>query len=230
MITYIIIAISVVFVLLLCFALAIASFSTENYIENLKELNNSFNSFAISTQQYVEMINKKYFYNKIKTEKCEQYKDHYSRGKIVLSDETLSSNSLASLSVVSHELGHAKQDFDGKKLEKHWRLRNTGKLFGYFFSPLLIGGIALCLLFLFSIIKTDIVLYIGFALAGSAFLIFIFALILKYNEIKIEKDNSITINGERTKDFWDGRIPFKKRPLRLKIRNICGDESTFVIN
>ena len=44
-------------------------------------------------------------------------------------------------------------------------------------------------------------------------------------EIKIEKDNYATINGVKTKEFWNGKIPFKNKPLRMKIRNICGDES-----
>lgn len=44
-------------------------------------------------------------------------------------------------------------------------------------------------------------------------------------EIKVEKDNFVTINGVKTKEFWNGKIPFDKKPLRIKIRNICGDES-----
>ena len=44
-------------------------------------------------------------------------------------------------------------------------------------------------------------------------------------EIKVEKDSYATINGVKTKEFWNGKIPFEKKPLRLKVRNICGDES-----
>lgn len=49
-------------------------------------------------------------------------------------------------------------------------------------------------------------------------------------EIKIEKDNRITVNGNKTSDFWDGTISSEKKPLRAKIRNICGDESIFQLN
>lgn len=28
----------------------------------------------------------------------------------------------------------------------------------------------------------------------------------------------------KTKKFWDGKIKCKKKPLRMKIRNIAGDE------
>lgn len=45
------------------------------------------------------------------------------------------------------------------------------------------------------------------------------------SEIKIEKDSTITINGRKTSDFWDGTIHSDTKPLRMKIRNICGDET-----
>ena len=45
------------------------------------------------------------------------------------------------------------------------------------------------------------------------------------SEIKVEKNNYVTINGEKTKTYWDGKIAFTKKPLRMKIRNICGDET-----
>ena len=50
------------------------------------------------------------------------------------------------------------------------------------------------------------------------------------SEIKIDKLGYISINGKKTKDFWDGKITSNKKPLRLKIRNIAGDESIILIN
>ncbi len=50
------------------------------------------------------------------------------------------------------------------------------------------------------------------------------------SEIKIEKDSTITINGRKTSDFWDGTIHADTKPLRLKLRNICGDETIIKIN
>lgn len=50
------------------------------------------------------------------------------------------------------------------------------------------------------------------------------------SEIKIDKNGYVTRNGERSKDFWDGRIRSDKKPLRIKIRNICGDETVFDIS
>ena len=49
------------------------------------------------------------------------------------------------------------------------------------------------------------------------------------SEIKIEKNSTIAINGHKTSDFWDGTIHSDTKPLRMKIRNICGDETIKVI-
>ena len=46
-------------------------------------------------------------------------------------------------------------------------------------------------------------------------------------EIKIDKNGYISINGTKTKNFWDATIRIEKKPLRLKIRNICGDETVW---
>lgn len=46
-------------------------------------------------------------------------------------------------------------------------------------------------------------------------------------EIKIDKKGYIILNGTKTKQFWDGKIRTAKPPLRLKIRNICGDETVW---
>ena len=45
------------------------------------------------------------------------------------------------------------------------------------------------------------------------------------SEIKIDKLGYVIVNGAKTKEFWDGTIKCEKKPLRIKIRNICGDES-----
>lgn len=49
------------------------------------------------------------------------------------------------------------------------------------------------------------------------------------SEIKIDKNGFIIVNGNKTKEFWDGRIRCEKKPLRLKIRNICGDETLWEV-
>ena len=49
------------------------------------------------------------------------------------------------------------------------------------------------------------------------------------SEIKIDKLGYVIRNGVKTKDFWDGTITSERKPLRLKIRNICGDETVWEI-
>ncbi len=49
------------------------------------------------------------------------------------------------------------------------------------------------------------------------------------SEIKIDKNGFVVVNGNKTKDFWDGKIRCEQKPLRLKIRNICGDETVWDI-
>jgi adenine-specific DNA-methyltransferase len=45
------------------------------------------------------------------------------------------------------------------------------------------------------------------------------------SEIKIDKLGYISLNSKKTKNFWNGNIEADEKPLRLKIRNISGDET-----
>lgn len=49
------------------------------------------------------------------------------------------------------------------------------------------------------------------------------------SEVKIDKLGYVVCNGSKTKEFWDGTVRCDKQPLRLKIRNICGDETEWAI-
>ena len=46
-------------------------------------------------------------------------------------------------------------------------------------------------------------------------------------EIKIDRLGYVIRNGKKTQDFWDATIQCDNKPLRMKIRNICGDETVF---
>ena len=49
-------------------------------------------------------------------------------------------------------------------------------------------------------------------------------------EIKIDaKTSRMILNGVKTQKFWQGYIVSDERPLRMKIRNICGDETIFIL-
>jgi len=44
-------------------------------------------------------------------------------------------------------------------------------------------------------------------------------------EIKIDKLGYVIKDGVKSKEFWDGKIISEKKPLRIKVRNISGDET-----
>ena len=49
------------------------------------------------------------------------------------------------------------------------------------------------------------------------------------HELKIDKLGYVVREGIKTKDFWNATISSEKQPLRLKIRNISGDETVFAV-
>ncbi len=49
------------------------------------------------------------------------------------------------------------------------------------------------------------------------------------SEIKIDKQGYVIKNGVKTTEYWDACIRCKNKPLRMKIRNICGDETVYVL-
>lgn len=48
-------------------------------------------------------------------------------------------------------------------------------------------------------------------------------------EIKIDRLGYVIRNGVKSQEFWDAAITSDARPLRLKIRNICGDETVYIV-
>lgn len=49
------------------------------------------------------------------------------------------------------------------------------------------------------------------------------------SEIKIDKVGYVIKNRTKTTEYWDACIRCDRKPLRMKIRNICGDETVFII-
>ncbi len=48
-------------------------------------------------------------------------------------------------------------------------------------------------------------------------------------EVKIDRLGYVILNGKKTQEFWDATIKYDQMPLRMKIRNICGDETVYVL-
>ena len=49
-------------------------------------------------------------------------------------------------------------------------------------------------------------------------------------EIKIDRLGYVIRNGVKTQEFWDATIKCDSKPLRMKIRNICGDETVYSLD
>ena len=49
------------------------------------------------------------------------------------------------------------------------------------------------------------------------------------SEVKIDRLGYVILNGKKTQKFWDATIKCDQKPLRMKIRNICGDETIYVL-
>ncbi len=50
------------------------------------------------------------------------------------------------------------------------------------------------------------------------------------HEVKIDgKSSKLIVNGVKTSDYWDSCIYCEEKPLRMKIRNICGDETIYIL-
>ncbi len=52
-----------------------------------------------------------------------------------------------------------------------------------------------------------------------------------HSDVEIKRDHlgRVCLNGKKTDEFWDGTIRCDKKPLRMKIRNICGDETVWTL-
>ena len=48
-------------------------------------------------------------------------------------------------------------------------------------------------------------------------------------EIKVDKSGYVIKDGIKTGALWDASIRVPDKPLRMKIRNICGDETVYVL-
>ena len=44
-------------------------------------------------------------------------------------------------------------------------------------------------------------------------------------DLRVDKLGRVILDGVKTGEFWDGTLSLPRKPLRLRFRNICGDES-----
>ena len=181
---WLIIAIIVCIGVLFCFLLAIANHSGERFAERYQQMNKIELEKGITPLDFANSVNQKYFGGKLQILQIGRVMaDAYSKGRLFLSGQTISINSIASFTIIAHELGHAYQDKTGKKLKTLIALRMLGKALGIFMMPLLLAGLVL-------FVVGEEYLVLSLCLIGAGVLIFILALVIKLRTISIEKDSS----------------------------------------
>lgn len=183
-ISLIIIIALVALAVLLAFLLAVANHSGERFMEKYREIDKIPANCDLSLREYFDFLNEKYFDNKISVIQIPDVAgDAYSKGKLFLSRNTMTNNSIASYTIISHELGHALQDKEGNKLKMLHRLKKIVKFLGFLFAPSIIAGGILALI-------GDKLFIPGLALLAFAVVIFFSSLFIKLTTISIEKDAS----------------------------------------
>ncbi len=181
--TIVIIVAIVAFFIMLSACLSIANYGGERFFAIYRQMEKIKTQTGLNTFEFFNDINDKYFNGAIKVGEAEYGKDAYVASTLLLSNQTRNSESLASLSIIAHELGHALQDFNSLQIRKHSILRIIGRIIGHLMFPLIIAGIVLLFFGNFYFI-------IGVSLLGVAVAIFLFAIILKALTIRIEKGAS----------------------------------------
>ncbi len=211
-----------VVVLFLIFALAIATYSGVQLEDTFEKYNKILCNKKITGGQFALHISNNILEGRINVVRTEGYlTDAYSsRSKaVVLSNSTCDVASVAALTVVAHEFGHAMQDLNSsKKFKLNRSLSKAVKFLGFFMFPLAVVGIFMCLI----LAGTPAV---GFALLGTSLVIFLLAVLLKMLSIPLEKDASR--RGlellKKTETFDEEEMLMAKDLLKAALLTYVGD-------
>ena len=211
-----------VVILFLLFALAIATYSNAQLEDTFEKYNHVPCNKKITGGQFALFLTNNVFGSRIMVGRTKGYlTDGYSTKSrmVVLSEATCDSATVAALTVVSHEFGHASQHLmASKKLSINRTMSKVVKIVGYFMFPFAVIGLFLFLLF------PDLY-YIGLAFLILALAIFLFALIVKLSLIPLEKDASKRGLDllKRTETFDDEEMAMAKDLLKAALLTYVGD-------
>lgn len=196
----------IAFAVLLCFLLAVANFSGERFFERFEEVNKIEVRGNHMPLKFVDDVNKNTFEGKLQVVQISGIAtDAYSKGKLFLSTNTIGVNSIASYTIIAHEMGHALQDKKGKKLKHMIALRRFGKFLGMLFAPSLIAGLVLLPFSYFTW---------AFVLFGLAGFILLLSLFVKLRTISIEKDASAKAVSFLNEYLTDNEMKIAKKFLK----------------
>ena len=174
-------AIAVAFVF--CVLLFIANHSGERFMEKYEKMNNIIAETRLSPKEFIDFIHKTYLKGNLEIVQISRIAgDAYSKGKLFLSGDTIYKNTLASFTIIAHEMGHALQDHEGRKLKRLNFLRKLGKILGALMFPSLVAGIILLFFKNLFVVAISLICFAVF--------VFLLALIVKIITISIEKDAS----------------------------------------
>lgn len=177
----------VVLVLFLIVAISISSNSFLRFKQIFEEFKDVKNSSYLTAFQFAEFVRDKKLDGKLniisrKGDFSDAY-DYFSN-TLILSENTMNDNSISSLAVVAHELGHAMQrKADTKKFRRCTKIRNFVSIGCKFITPLFIAGIV-CLFF------DGITFFVGIALCALSIALFFVLLIYKSRLLAVEKEAS----------------------------------------
>lgn len=216
---YILIGIVVLFLIL---ALAIASYSGVQLEETFAKYDKVLCYKKITGGQFALFVSNELLGSQINVVRTGGYlTDAYSsRSKaVILSDSTCDVASVAALTVVAHEFGHALQDLNSsKKFALNKSLTKAVKGLGFFMFPLAVVGI-------FMLLIAPGNLAIGFSLLGISLVIFLLAVLLKFLSIPLEKDASnrgIDLL-KKTNTFDEEELLMAKDLLKSALLTYIGD-------
>lgn len=172
--------IGVVFIAL-AIGLGVANSAGKNLINTYRQFEHTIVDFT-NPMMFANQVSQSEFNGRITCDVCPGFlTDHYYRGKISLSEQTVKTSSISSMAVVAHELGHAVQYRDTpEKMIKFNKKRSRSRILGKFTMPLFIIGIVV--IFFQPII--------AIAIVALSLLTFLFGLATQISTIKIEKEAS----------------------------------------
>lgn len=177
-----------IFVIVCFVGIVIANTSIDKYYKVLNEYKNKYLCNNCTGFEFAKMISDKYFYGEIKC-KIEQKEKlgtdgcyNPSDATVAISDEIMLSNSFASIAIIAHEYGHAKQHVaNPQMLIKNEKLHQFVKFLGFLTVFLIIFALTMMLFdkLVLAIVSVCVVV-VNFTVA----------LFYKYRKIKIEDNAS----------------------------------------
>ena len=113
---WIIIGLVIAAAVLLCFLLAVANFSYDKFMERYKQMDNTEANTSMTPVEFANRVIAKYIKRRLEiVQISRQAGDAYGGGKLYLSSNSIYKKSLASYTIIAHELGHAMHSYFSDK-------------------------------------------------------------------------------------------------------------------